>query len=197
MKIKDRGDTMVILASCSPRRLELLQMIFDNFAVIPADIDETADKKIAVEKMPEYLAHKKARYVFENGHDSDVVIGSDTAVFIDGKMLGKPKNEDDAFKMLKKLSGKTHKVITGCCVISPLGCKTFSKATKVEFYKLYDEEILEYIKTGEPMDKAGAYGIQGKGAMLVKKIEGDYLNVVGLPVAKLNRVIRKSGIIPT
>lgn len=182
---------MIILASGSPRRKELLSLITEDFKIIPADIDETADKNIELMKQPQYLAENKARYVFENGHKNDIVIGSDTGVFIDNKMLGKPDNAKNAKQMLEELSGRKHKVITGCSIISKDKCVSFSEETIVEFYKLSNKEIDEYIATNEPMDKAGAYGIQGKGATLVKRIEGDYYNVVGLPVGALKRKLEE------
>lgn len=181
---------MIVLASASPRRKELLKLIVDNFCIAPSDIDETVEENIETEKYPEYLARKKAEYVFENGHQGDTVIGCDTGVFIDGKMLGKPKNKDDAKQMLSKLSGRVHRVITGCCVIKNDRAVSFSQTTEVEFYILTPNEIDEYTATGEPLDKAGSYGIQGRGALLVKGINGDYFNVVGLPVAALNRVMK-------
>ena len=168
---------MIILASASPRRQELLKLITKDFAVMPSDIDESVPSNIETEKSPEYLAEKKAKHIFENGHKNDTVIGCDTGVFIDGKMLGKPKNKQDAKGMLAELSGRTHKVITGCCICKNGTVNSFSMVTEVEFY----------IATGEPMDKAGSYGIQGKGSLLVKGIVGDYFNVVGLPVARLNK----------
>ncbi len=178
---------MIILASASPRRQELLKLITEDFAVVPSDIDETVPDTIAVECRPEYLAVKKARHIFENGYEKDVVIGCDTGVVIDGKMLGKPMDAADAKAMLKSLSGRTHKVITGCCICKNGVQKSFSQVTEVEFYPLSEDDIDNYIATGEPMDKAGAYGIQGKGSLLVKSINGDYFNVVGLPVALLNQ----------
>ena len=122
-------------------------------------------------------------------HPDDTVIGCDTGVFIDGKMLGKPQDTDDALSMLQALSGRTHKVITGCAVMRGGKIVRFSQTTEVDFYPLDPETMRRYIATGEPMDKAGAYGIQGKGALLVREIRGDYFNVVGLPVAALNRVL--------
>lgn len=181
---------MIILASASPRRKELLKLVVDDFIIEPADIDETAAEGIDIENYPEYLATKKAEYIYFNGHQGDVVIGCDTGVFADGKMFGKPENCEAARQMLKLLSGKTHKVITGVCVYANGQRKSFSQVTEVEFYNLSDEEIEEYINTGEPMDKAGAYGIQGKGSLLVKSINGDYFSVVGLPVSGLGRVLK-------
>lgn len=182
---------MIILASGSPRRKELLKLLFDDFTIEPADIDETVTKDIDLVQYPEYLALKKSRYVFEHGHLNDTVIGCDTGVFIDGIMLGKPKNEEQAKEMLNLLSGRTHKVITGCSIFHRGLNTTFSETTLVEFYPLSNEDIDRYIATGEPMDKAGAYGIQGKGALLVKSIKGDYYNVVGLPVGTLNQKLKK------
>ena len=178
---------MIILASASPRRQELLKLICNSFSVEPADIDETADNSIEIEKTPEYLATEKARHIHNNNHYSDIVIGCDTGVFLDNIMLGKPKDKQDAYKMLNSLSDREHKVITGCSIFYRDKIISFSQTTSVEFYKLTDEEIEAYVNTGEPMDKAGAYGIQGKGATLVKKIDGDFYNVVGLPVALLNQ----------
>lgn len=182
---------MIILASGSPRRKELLSLITENFTIIPADIDETIAVNTELLKQPQYLAEKKARYIFEKGHQDDIVIGSDTGVFIDGEMLGKPCNAENAKQMLEHLSGRKHIVVTGCAIISKDKCITFSEETIVEFYKLSNEEINEYIATNEPNDKAGAYGIQGKGATLVKRIEGDYYNVVGLPVGTLKRKLKE------
>lgn len=187
---------MIILASASPRRQELLKLLFDDFKVEPADIDETVRKSIDLLKYPEYLAIKKARHIFENGHTDDTVIGCDTGVFTDGIMLGKPENEQQAKEMLKLLSGRTHKVITGCSIFRRDTNLSFSETTFVEFYPLTDEEIDAYVATGEPMDKAGAYGIQGKGATLVKGINGDYYNVVGLPVGALKQKLKKYSCLP-
>lgn len=178
---------MIILASASPRRQELLRLICSSFTVEPADIDETVDNSTTLEKIPEYLATEKARHIHSNSHYNDIVIGCDTGVFLDGVMLGKPKDKEDAFNILSSLSGRKHRVITGCSIFYKDRVISFSQATEVEFYSLTSEEITAYINTGEPMDKAGAYGIQGKGATLVKKIDGDFFNVVGLPVALLNK----------
>ena len=177
---------MVILASASPRRKELLSLITAQFRTEPANVDENITDDIELYKMPEYLADKKAAYI-HHLHPDDTVIGCDTGVFIDNQMIGKPKSDQAAFEILKMLSGKTHLVITGCAIYNGDSVKRFSQVTEVEFYPLSNEQILAYIDTGEPFDKAGAYGIQGKGALLVKQIRGDYFNVVGLPVSRLNR----------
>lgn len=178
----------LILASASPRRKELLRLITDDFKVVTADVDETVPDDIDIFEAPSFLALKKAKAVAENNKNS-VIIGADTAVFLGEKMLGKPENKEEAEKMLSSLSGKEHLVITGCAVISEREIKTFSVKTYVKFKSLTKKEIKDYIATGEPMDKAGAYGIQGKGALFVEKINGDYYNVVGLPVEKLNIVL--------
>ena len=179
-----------ILASNSPRRKELLRLVIPDYTCIAADVEENCPDDLPVENRPEYLALKKAEFVFKDNSDG-VVIGADTAVFLDGVMLGKPSGEADAERMLKTLSGRTHKVITGCAIVSKSGTVSFSTASEVTFYDLSDKEIKDYALTKEPLDKAGAYGIQGKGALLVREIKGDYFNIVGLPVAELKRQIDK------
>ncbi len=181
---------MVVLASNSPRRKELLRLICPSFEIEPADIDESVDKNLPLDKMPENLALRKALAVHQK-HPDDIVLGCDTGVFIDNMMIGKPSSDKAAFEILKILSGKTHRVITGCAILKGEQKITFSQVTEVEFYPLTDEEIWDYIATGEPDDKAGAYGIQGKGALLVKQIRGDYNNVVGLPLSLLYRKLRE------
>ena len=168
-----------------------MSLICEDFSVEPADIDETIEEEIELEKKPEYLAVKKAKHIQGNKHFDDIVIGCDTGVFLDGIMLGKPSSEDDAYKMLRSLSGRKHKVITGCALLYKDSCISFSQTTEVEFFELTDREIEDYIATGEPMDKAGAYGIQGKGALLVEKIDGDFYNIVGLPIRTLNKELEK------
>ena len=180
----------IILASASPRRQELLKILFDEFDIIPADIDENISEDIAVESRPEKIAGLKARYIAEK-HPESLVIGCDTAVIVDDIMLGKPKDERDAGNMLNILSGRTHKVITGCCLMYEGKQESFSVTTDVEFYKLSKQEIHDYIAANDWRDKAGAYGIQGKAGLFVKQIKGDYNNVVGLPCAQLNRKIKQ------
>ena len=178
-----------ILASNSPRRKELLKLVIPEYSCIAADIEENCPDDVPPENRPEFLALKKAEHIAKS-HNGSVVIGADTAVFANGQMLGKPADEKDAEKMLAALSGKTHKVITGCAIVKGEKKKSFSVISEVTFYKLTENEIKEYVGTKEPLDKAGAYGIQGKGALLVKEIKGDYFNIVGLPVAQLDREIR-------
>lgn len=179
-----------ILASNSPRRKELLKLVVPEYSCIAADIEENCPDDILPENCPEFLALKKAEYVAKTHKDS-IVIGADTAVFANGEMLGKPADEKGAEKMLAALSGKTHKVITGCAIVKGEKTKSFSVISEVTFYKLTENEIKEYVGTKEPLDKAGAYGIQGKGALLVKEIKGDYFNIVGLPVAELKRKLNE------
>lgn len=179
-----------ILASASPRRQELLKFVVDDFKCIPANIAETVPDNIDNQSVPEFLAVKKAKYVAENNPDT-VVIGSDTSVIIGDIILGKPKNKKEAEEMLRLLSGNIHTVVTGCAVFFNNKSISFSEKTSVEFYPLTQKLIDEYILSGEPMDKAGAYGIQGKGCLLVKRIDGDFFNVMGLPVASLYRKLKQ------
>lgn len=178
---------MIILASKSPRRKELLSFITTDFTVKSADVDETLPQGITPDKAVEYLSKIKAEPL---KNENDIVIGADTVVALDGKILGKPRDEADAFATLRMLSGREHSVFTGVSVIKGEKIETFSVQTKVKMFELTDEEIKEYIATAEPFDKAGSYGIQGKGSLLVEKIDGDYFNVVGLPISRLNRVLK-------
>lgn len=178
----------VILASASPRRKKLLSMLYSDFRVKVSDIRELVPRDLTVTQCPEYLAKKKAENVSQ-GYEKCLVIGCDTSVIVDGKILNKPRSTSDARTMMHLLSGKTHQVITGCCLFYQGKCQCFSETTDVEFYPLTDEEIEAYISTSEPYDKAGGYGIQNKAALFVKGIKGDYYNVVGLPVSRLKREI--------
>ena len=180
----------IILASASPRRRELLTLAGVNFSVKCADADETLPQGISPREAVELLAQKKAAAVALS-HADCAVIGADTVVSVQGKILGKPADYDEAFEMLSLLSGKAHSVYTGVCIVFGGERVVFSEKTDVTFYELTDDEIDEYIKTNECYDKAGAYGIQGRGCTLVKKINGDYFNVVGLPVAKTVRELKK------
>ncbi|MBQ5399082.1 MAG: septum formation protein Maf [Ruminococcus sp.] len=180
----------IILASASPRRQELLKMIFDGFEIIPADVDETVGEEVPVDLRAEKIARRKARFIASNNADA-LVIGCDTAVIIKDKMLGKPKDRADAEKMLCALSGETHKVITGCCLCFEGKEKSFSAVTEVEFYPLGEEELEKYLDTNDWADKAGAYGIQNMAGLFVRQIKGEYNNVVGLPTARLYREIKE------
>lgn len=175
-----------ILASASPRRQELIRLVCPSCKCIPADIDEVPPDGELPVRCAEYIAKMKAEAVSKT-HPDDIVIGCDTTVIVDDIILGKPEDASDAIKMLTLLSGKTHMVVTGVSIRCGENEESFSDITEVEFYPLNDEEILDYAQSGEPMDKAGGYGIQGKGSLLVKRINGDFYNVVGLPVARLKR----------
>lgn len=183
----------MILASASPRRKEILENFGFSFKTIVKNIDETSDKTHAEEKILE-IAEKKARAAAIDFPDENVV-GADTVVVVDGKILGKPKNKEEAFSMLKSLSGRSHEVITAFSFININKNISYSdyEITKVYFKNLTDDEINWYINTKEPMDKAGAYGIQGKGAFFVEKIEGDFFSVMGFPLGKFVRFLNKTG----
>ena len=176
----------IVLASGSPRRRELLTQAGIEYIVDPADIDEIT-KEILPAKVVEDLSRQKALAVAAS-HKGEVVLAADTVVAFDDKILGKPVDEEDAFRMLTELSGRAHQVYTGVTIVDEAGsAKTFSECTEVIMYENSPEAIKAYIASGEPMDKAGAYGIQGLGAVLVEKISGDYNNVVGLPLARVYR----------
>ena len=179
----------IILASASPRRRELLSTAGVNFTVKVADVVERIEAGLTPDRVVMSLALQKAQAVAAENPEA-VVIGADTVVILNEKILGKPKDEDDAFLMLRALSGRTHTVITGCCITDGENERRFSDSTEVTFYDLSDEEIREYIATGDPMDKAGAYGIQEKATLFVKGIKGDFFNVVGLPIAMLYRELK-------
>lgn len=180
----------VILASASPRRKELISLICDSFRVIPADCDEAVAEDIPTEKIAEYLSDVKCRCIGEV-YGSSLVIGCDTVVICDGKVMGKPADKAEAAAMLRTLSGRSHLVITGVTFGYNKKYMSFSCETKVTFRELSEEDISAYISTDEPMDKAGAYGIQGQGALLAEKIEGDFYNVVGFPVSEINVKIKE------
>ncbi len=188
----------IILASASPRRKVLLASIFNEFEIIPAQGEE-AIAQAQPDAAVQALSFEKATQIEQQLQLSNgeyLIIGADTAVACHGQIFGKPQDEADAAAMLRKLSGNVHKVYTGVTVIGKKdglrSCTTFAEATKVVFYPMDELEIQAYIQTGEPMDKAGSYGIQGIGGRFVEKIEGDYNNVIGLPVAKLYQVLKNN-----
>ena len=178
----------LILASQSPRRKELMGLFHIPFTIQVSHIDETMDpEKPAAEEVAR-VSREKA---LATPHDpSDVVVAADTIVVCRGQILGKPRDEDDAFRMLRLLSGKDHQVITGVCVLHNGQAASFTEITDIHFRELSDREILSYIRTGEPMDKAGAYGIQGGAALFAEKMAGDYYNVMGLPVCRLGQLLK-------
>lgn len=183
----------IVLASASPRRMQLLEQIGIKFRIKPCSINENIviNNENPVEAVKK-LAYLKAKKVSESEKPELIVIGADTMVVHEGKVLGKPADKDDAFKILKKLSSKEHLVYTGYCIMRRSDKKVISgyEETKVKFRGITDEEIIAYIETGEPMDKAGAYGIQNKGSIFVERIEGDYFNVVGLPIMRISYILK-------
>ena len=184
----------MILASQSPRRIELMREAGYDARIIPADIDESALPGEGPFELVERLARAKAETV-ATGHAEprEAVVAADTIVALAGELLGKPADEADARRMLHALSGKTHQVATGVCIVRDGSAESFVDITDVTFYELSHDEIDAYVATGEPMDKAGAYGIQGRhGRMLVEKIDGDFYNVVGLPIAKVVRALSRT-----
>lgn len=185
----------IILASNSPRRRELLgQMGIKEFQIISPDVDETVEDGLSPAEMVERLSLRKAQAAARKAGDDDLIVAADTVVALDGAVLGKPEDEDGAFAMLSALSGREHHVYTGVTVLQRSHAVTSHEETAVVFRTLSPEEIRGYIATGEPMDKAGAYGIQGLGALLVSGIRGDYCNVVGLPVFRLGRILAQFGV---
>ena len=186
----------IILASASPRRRELLKHLGLTFEVIPSKIEE--DVKDGEEPCEHVLrlARLKAQEIARD-QDSAVIIGADTIVVLGGEILGKPKDEEEAFAMLSQMSGRVHRVFTGFCVLDASDGSEYSEAveSKVRFKHLTPEEIRGYIKTGEPMDKAGAYAVQGRGSYMIKEIQGSYTNVVGLPLCELFEVLSRVKVI--
>ena len=180
----------VILASESPRRRELLTMIHVNYTTMAAHIDESFMASCSIEENVQSIAYRKAKAIHEV-HRQDVVIGADTIVVVDDQVLGKPKNRAQAKEMLEMLSGRQHRVLTGVAILCEGMEDVFYEETKVNFYELDEATIEWYLNTKESRDKAGAYGIQGQGALLIEGIQGDYYNVVGLPIASLMRHLHK------
>ena len=183
----------LILASASPRRKALLSLFGIPFTVRAADIDETMDP----EKPPfdEVARVSRSKALAVSRGEEDIVIAADTIVVCQGKVLGKPHSEAEAASMLRLLSGRDHQVMTGCTVLTDDARQTFTEVTTLTFRPLTDREIQRYVDTGEPMDKAGAYGIQGGAALFCPGIQGDYYNVMGLPVCHLGTVLRTLGVL--
>ena len=184
----------IILASGSPRRKQLLaQMGIETFRVISSDADETVEPGLSPARIVEILSARKAEAVADHAKHGGLVIAADTIVALDGAVLGKPNDGLEAFRMLSALSGRRHQVYTGVTLLRDGERRTEHEVTTVTFRELTQDDITRYIATGEPMDKAGAYGIQGYGALLVERIEGDYFNVMGLPVCRLGRMLAGMG----
>lgn len=185
---------MIILASQSPRRQELMKLTGLPFTIRIADVDETMDKSLPVQQEVTRVSRMKAQAIASGASPDDIVIAADTIVVIDGRELGKPHSEEEAFEMLRLLSGRTHEVVTVLSVCKGSRIESEAVVTKVTFRALSAPEIRAYIRTGEPMDKAGSYGIQGYGAMFVSHLEGDYFSVMGLPLCPLCRMLRGFGV---
>ena len=179
----------LILASASPRRQELLKLFGIPFCVKVADIDETMDPEKSPFDEVARVSRKKAMAIPHG--EEDVVIAADTIVVCQGRVLGKPHSEAEAAEMLQLLSGRDHQVMTGCSILRGEHCETFTEVTDLHFRPLRQSEIARYVASGEPMDKAGSYGIQGGAALFCEKMTGDYYNVMGLPVCRLGEVLRK------
>ncbi|PEE44203.1 Maf family protein [Bacillus pseudomycoides] len=180
----------LILASGSPRRKELLELAGVPFEIVVSEIEETIGAYSSPADIVMSLALQKASAVVEH-HEDSMVLGADTIVTYESRILGKPKDEAEAKEILQLLSGKTHEVYTGVALISKEKTVTFYERTEVTFWELTEEEIDAYIATKEPLDKAGSYGIQGKGSIFVQHIQGDYYSVVGLPIARLVRELKQ------
>ena len=184
----------IILASQSPRRRELLERMGLPFRIITPDIDERMERALPPGELVAAISAEKAGAVAAQAGPGAVVIAADTVVALDGAVLGKPAGEADAARMLSALAGRTHHVYTGLTVLRGERVRTVSEETAVTFRPLTEQEIAAYVRTGEPLDKAGAYGIQGYGALLVEGIRGDYYNVMGLPVCRLGLLLKELGV---
>lgn len=179
----------LILASQSPRRKELLGLFHIPFTVRTSDADETMDPKLPPEGEVARVSRLKAQAVPHE--DGDVVVAADTIVVCDGQVLGKPRSRDHAIEMLRLLSGRDHQVMTGLTVLAKGQQVSVTEITDIHFRELSQKEIRAYVDTGEPMDKAGSYGIQGGAALFAEKMHGDYYNVMGLPVCRLGKILRQ------
>lgn len=184
----------IILASGSPRRKELLTQMGLTFQVVVSDADESIDKTLPPDEQVRILSQRKAQATAALVPTDALVIAADTIVALEGSVMGKPHSREEAIEMLTRLSGNTHTVYTGFTLRQGEHILTESEATDVTFRPLLDEEIAAYVDTGEPMDKAGAYGIQGIGSLLVSSIRGDYFNVMGLPVCRLGLALKEFGV---
>lgn len=180
----------VILASQSPRRKELIKLLNIDALTIPSNVEEVIDESLNHEDAVMDLAYQKAYDVFKD-HKEDLVLGFDTLVILKDQIMGKPKDVEEAKSFLRQLSGQTHRVITGCAMIKKGHSSSFHSSAYVTFYPMTETDIDDYIATKEPFDKAGAYGIQGYGSKYIDSIIGDYYAVVGFPISRINRQIKK------
>ncbi|MFB0919477.1 MAG: Maf family protein [Oscillospiraceae bacterium] len=185
----------IVLASASPRRRELMTMLgVKDFKVLPAEGDEIIEEEMTPAEAVCALSHAKADEVSKKCSPTDIIIAADTIVVLDGDILGKPSNKSDAFSMLTLLSGRAHSVFTGVTVIQGEKVFTEFERTLVRFRDISEREMEAYIETGEPMDKAGSYGAQGIGALFIEGIEGDFFNVMGLPLCRLSKMLEQLGV---
>ena len=191
---KEGRNMEIILASASPRRKELMALITGDYTVCTSDVEERGITADTPALLAEKLACAKCAAVHA-AHPDAAVIGCDTVVDVDGEVYGKPRDDEDAKRMLRTLSGRSHRVHTGVCVMCGQECRSFAETTKVVFAPLGDEEIEAYVKSGDPRDKAGAYGIQSGAARFVTGIEGCYFNVMGFPVSRVYAALREMGIL--
>jgi septum formation protein len=184
----------LVLASASPRRRDILRTLGLGFEIDPADVDETPEDGASIDAVVAALSLEKAREVAGRHRDA-LIIAADTLVELDGRILSKPTSPEDARAMLTAMSGRTHRVATGVVLLDGATERAQSALveTQVTFRRMSEDEIDAYVATGEPLDKAGSYGIQGLGASFVERIDGDYYNVAGLPVATLNELLREAG----
>lgn len=185
---------MIVLASQSPRRRALMQQMGLQFAVMAEDVDETMDPALPIEQEIVRVSRSKALAVQRSVSPEDVIVAADTMVCVDGRRLGKPRDGADAARMLRLLSGRGHTVVTGLSVVRGTRHESCAVTTNIHFRPLSEAEIAAYIATGEPLDKAGAYGIQGRAAIFVDRLDGDYYNVMGLPVCTLTQLLRRFGV---
>lgn len=185
---------MLILASKSPRRQELLRLLRVEFQIMTEEVDETMDPSLPPEEEVRRVSALKAQAVTDCVTPQDTVISADTIVVLDGQIMGKPKTEEQAVQMLRSLSGRTHRVMTGLTVRQGSRTESVTVITEITFRPLSEREITAYVRSGEPMDKAGAYGIQGGASVFVSHLSGDYFNVMGLPVCTLTQLLRSFGV---
>jgi septum formation protein len=185
----------IILASASPRRRELLEKLgVENLRVRPAKGEERMPDTDDPAEIVRTLSRQKAEEVARTAEGDDVVVAADTIVWLDGEALGKPKDEEDAKAMLRRLSGRTHSVFTGVCVLCGGTLLSEAEESRVRFRPMSEKEIASYVASGEPMDKAGAYGAQGLAGLFVRRIEGSFSNVMGLPLCRLGNMLKKVGV---
>jgi len=186
--------TGIILASASPRREQLLRQVGYEFQVLPSRAEEDNTAELSPEELVQTHARAKAWDVARQVAPADIVIGADTLVVLDGKVFGKPGSAEQACRMLQELSGRTHSVWSGIAIVKEGRCLCAAVETRVTLGRLNEEEIKRYVATGEPLDKAGAYAVQGIGAVFVEKLDGCYFNVVGLPLNALSRLLSEAGV---